>query len=192
MHKHPDADAFMRACLDNPADTTTRLVFADWLEDTGIPHNTAWAHFIRAKIEADQHPHDSSERHALEQRTKKVAVFVRAKLALAARNFVAHHEHFAQLLPLHRIAVRIGTFRPRPLDVVLAPEDFARRFNALPLALTRNTLILAVANPSLSYADLGDLLGVRTVAVTASLTEIQRTIHSVYPFAPARVTSALI
>ena len=35
MTSHPDADAFMRAILRDPADVTTRLVFADWLEETG-------------------------------------------------------------------------------------------------------------------------------------------------------------
>ena len=32
MSFHPDADAFLRAILDNLDDATPRLIFADWLE----------------------------------------------------------------------------------------------------------------------------------------------------------------
>jgi type IV pilus assembly protein PilB len=56
MSSHPDADAFVSAILRNPAEVTTRLVFADWLEETGDPSNVAWAQFIRLNVEADRHP----------------------------------------------------------------------------------------------------------------------------------------
>ena len=45
--------AFINAILDNPADDTLRLVFADWLQENGEP---ARAEFIRAQIEAAKLP----------------------------------------------------------------------------------------------------------------------------------------
>lgn len=47
--------AFINAILDNPADDTARLVFADWLEEHGEPER---AEFIRVQIEADKLPED--------------------------------------------------------------------------------------------------------------------------------------
>ena len=43
--------AFVSAILDNPADDTVRLVFADWLDEHGEPER---AEFIRAILGA--HP----------------------------------------------------------------------------------------------------------------------------------------
>ena len=45
--------AFVSAILDNPADDTVRLVFADWLEEHGEPER---AEFIRCQIEAANLP----------------------------------------------------------------------------------------------------------------------------------------
>lgn len=47
--------AFINAILDNPADDTARLVFADWLEEHGEPER---AEFIRVQIEAEKLPED--------------------------------------------------------------------------------------------------------------------------------------
>lgn len=52
--------AFIDAILDNPADDTARLVFADWLEEHGEPHR---AEFIRAQIEAEKLPEDVRQRN---------------------------------------------------------------------------------------------------------------------------------
>ena len=42
-HTDPSADAFMRRILADPADPVPRLVFADWLEESGKSSNLAWA-----------------------------------------------------------------------------------------------------------------------------------------------------
>lgn len=44
--------AFLRAILDDPADDTARLVYADWLDDHGEAER---AEFIRAQIGLAQH-----------------------------------------------------------------------------------------------------------------------------------------
>ena len=50
MHAHPDADAFVRAILRDPADVATRLVFADWLEETGEAPNSLVTIFIKIEL----------------------------------------------------------------------------------------------------------------------------------------------
>src|SRR5207248_10469941 len=99
MTSHPDADAFMRGYLRTPTDVTTRLVFADWLEETGRPSNVAWAHFIRAKAAADAHPWGGAARRRHEAEAGKFAPHIRADLAIPAALFVGYPKSLLQLLP---------------------------------------------------------------------------------------------
>ncbi len=48
---HPEAQAFLTTIRAEDADDTTRLVFADWLQERGEPHLEGWAHFIRTQVE---------------------------------------------------------------------------------------------------------------------------------------------
>ncbi len=192
MHKHPDADAFMRACLDNPTDTTTRLVFADWLEDTGIPHNTAWAHFIRAKIEADQHAPDSPERRALDYKADWHAQYIRAKLTVCAKVFAAHPGTLLQLLPVENIVVRLNGFKPNLVLKQLFPHQFLAAYNTVPFALVEQTVFLAVNDPrnrEQVAADLSALYGLYFVAVLASPTDISHVIAEHFPPSVGRIIS---
>ncbi len=51
--------AFLRAIVSEPADDTARLVYADYLEETGEPAHIARAEFIRTQIQAHAiHPND--------------------------------------------------------------------------------------------------------------------------------------
>ncbi|AWM35706.1 hypothetical protein GobsT_66080 [Gemmata obscuriglobus] len=45
-----DEAGFLRALLDAPADDTTRLVLADWLDERGDPESQTKAHFLRASV----------------------------------------------------------------------------------------------------------------------------------------------
>lgn len=47
---HPEWAAFVMAMQREPEDDTTRLVAADWLQDTGRPELIAWAEFIRLAV----------------------------------------------------------------------------------------------------------------------------------------------
>ena len=49
---HVSADAFVRRIIADPADPLPRLVFADWLEESGDPADAAWAHYLRARAGA--------------------------------------------------------------------------------------------------------------------------------------------
>jgi uncharacterized protein (TIGR02996 family) len=55
-----DRSAFIRAITDQPADRTARLVFADFLEETGSPADAVLGQFIRAQVEAEiVHPNSA-------------------------------------------------------------------------------------------------------------------------------------
>jgi len=53
--------AFRRAIVANPRDLLARLVFADYLEETGDPNHVARAHLIRAQIALDDPATDAEE-----------------------------------------------------------------------------------------------------------------------------------
>src|SRR5437764_15471902 len=106
MASHPDADAFMRGYLRTPQDVTARLVFADWLQETGRPWNVAWAYYIRAKAEADRHEPGSPGRAELEQQAAEYARRVEARLTIPASLFVGYPKSLLQLLPPQNITVR--------------------------------------------------------------------------------------
>ncbi|MGL6094672.1 MAG: TIGR02996 domain-containing protein [Fimbriiglobus sp.] len=52
----PDHAGLLAAVLANPDDDLPRLVFADFLEETGVPANVARAAYLRGQIEAEVHP----------------------------------------------------------------------------------------------------------------------------------------
>lgn len=56
-----DHAAFARAIADNPRDLLARLVYADFLEETGDPNHVARAHLIRAQIALDDPATDADE-----------------------------------------------------------------------------------------------------------------------------------
>src|SRR4051812_32193326 len=58
---HTDAD-FLRKLLDDPADDTTRLVYADWLEEQGDETAARKAEFLRLELRMAQFPEQSLNR----------------------------------------------------------------------------------------------------------------------------------
>ncbi|MCI0705454.1 MAG: TIGR02996 domain-containing protein [Planctomycetia bacterium] len=147
MFSHPDADAFMRKYLEQPTDTTTRLVFADWLEESGQKHNAAWAYYIRLNIEADRYPQRSRERRELHRQAEEYVPKIRAQLTISAKLFTDYPKSFLQLLPAPNITVRLANFEI-PLAVLeLMPESVARENLVLPLDMQGRTLLVAAADP---------------------------------------------
>lgn len=51
MHEEDD---FLRKLLDDPADETARLVYADWLDERGDPASRDKAHFLRLTVRSRQ------------------------------------------------------------------------------------------------------------------------------------------
>jgi type IV pilus assembly protein PilB len=147
MQSHPDADAFMRVYLRNPTDVPTRLVFADWLEETGEPSNVAWAHYIRLKAEAAGHPFGSPDQIELDTEAGGYAWRIRANLTIPATLFVGYPKSLLQLLPAPNITVTLTDFEIPRAVIELMPESVARENVVLPLDLQGNCLILCATHP---------------------------------------------
>ena len=84
----PNADAFMRRILSAPADPLPRLVFADWLEETGTSSNVAWAYFIRAQAELVTLEPNEVQAQALRSFTETLRERIRARLKIPVDTFL--------------------------------------------------------------------------------------------------------
>lgn len=147
MITHPDADSFMRVALRDPTDLTTRLIFADWLEDTGEPSNVAWARYIRLKAEAAQLRFGSPDWAEREADAAGQAWRVRANLTIPTALFVDYPRSLLQLLPAPNITVRLDGFDVPQHLVDLLPESVARDHLVLPLDQQEGVLLLAASDP---------------------------------------------
>src|SRR4051794_22325861 len=66
-------DAFLQAIRQTPDDDTTRLVYADWLDEQGDEASRARAAFIRVDRELAALPARSIRRAALRKRRRQLA-----------------------------------------------------------------------------------------------------------------------
>src|SRR5262249_26518532 len=67
QERMPLVDAFLSDILESPDDDTSRLIYADWLDDHGQPER---AEFIRVQIELARLPYRDRRRLSLEQRER--------------------------------------------------------------------------------------------------------------------------
>ena len=67
-----DRAAFIRAIVATPGDDTPRLVFADWLDETGDESDRARAEFIRVQCESASLPAGDTRRAKLEKREEEL------------------------------------------------------------------------------------------------------------------------
>jgi uncharacterized protein (TIGR02996 family) len=160
MSSHPDADAFLRAIFANPAELTTRLVFADWLEETGEPANVTWARFIRLGVEAASLPGDSVRRRELAQQLSELSPQVRATLTVDAKQLAGHvdlwlplpkgniSEHFWQLLPKANITVKLAGYALTQAVIECMPESVARENLVMLLHMKEQRIFIATADPN--------------------------------------------
>ncbi|MBX9579513.1 MAG: TIGR02996 domain-containing protein, partial [Gemmataceae bacterium] len=180
MSSHPDADAFVRAFLRNPQDETARLVFADWLEDTGEPQNAAWAGYIRAKAAAARHEFGSPEWRRSDDEAAGFAADVRANLTLPVGFFLNYPASLLRLLPGPNTTVWLGEVELLRTVIEFVPESVARENLVLPLQMQGLALLMAAAYPD--SRDLLDklefVLGRTVVAVRAEPDALQTAIDT--------------
>jgi uncharacterized protein (TIGR02996 family) len=155
-HTDPSADAFMRCILANPADPVPRLVFADWLEESGKSSNLAWARFLRLADELATAPADDLRRPKLADELERVGSLVRAKLTYRAEVFVAYPDAMRQVLPLRNMVLNLDALMLPQRVVELLPASIAYERWALPLAECGPALAFAI--PETEDSDVGDLL----------------------------------
>ncbi|HEY1189811.1 MAG TPA: TIGR02996 domain-containing protein [Gemmata sp.] len=181
MQKHPDADSFVREHLRQPANATTRLVFADWLEETGAPTNVAEANYIRLREQAERHGPNTEERTRALRQASISAERVRAKLALAARAFVRNPEAVLQLLPPPNVTVRVADYNTPIAVRELVPESVARENLVLPLDLQGRTLFAATPAHNFETAESLRFILVNDIAlVGAEQADVQAAINRQY------------
>jgi uncharacterized protein (TIGR02996 family) len=72
--------AFLRAIIEDPEDDGHRLVYSDWLEETGSPEDRDRAEFIRVQCQLARLPEGAPERAALAKREKALLKTLRSLL----------------------------------------------------------------------------------------------------------------
>jgi uncharacterized protein (TIGR02996 family) len=147
MSSHPDADAFIRAILHDPADATLRLVFADWLEETGTLPNRAWAYYLRLWVEAERLAVGSRQRQLLELEAATHVPYITAQPAVPPDVLIRHHRSLVALLPVSHFTAMLADFEIPRNAVELVPESVARENFVLPLDLKGQLLVVATADP---------------------------------------------
>lgn len=146
-HTDPSADAFMRCILADPTDRVPRLVFADWLEESGKSSNLAWARYLRLADELTNAPADDPRRPKLADELERVGSLVRARLTYRAEVFVAYPDAMRQLLPLQNMVLNLRTLSVPQAILELVPEAVARENLVLPLTVSGQALAVAFADP---------------------------------------------
>jgi uncharacterized protein (TIGR02996 family) len=176
-----EADAFMRNYLTRPTDVTARLVFADWLEETCVPHNLAWAHYIRLKADADRCESGSHTRRKLDHQAEQYARRIRANLTIPAELFVGYPRSLLQLLPAPNITVKLANFTVWRAVLELVPESVTRENLVLPLDAQERTLLIAAVKPWGDTAEkLSFILDRDIVMVAAEEADLHRALDREY------------
>ncbi len=142
---------FLHAIAANPADDLPRLVFADFLEESGEPDALARAHFIRAQIALTQLPPGGAE--------------FRETVALQNRLFAMYSEDWIWDLPEHHHAEGnpawrrgfIEFLRMNWQDMIRVPELFET------VPITRLQIYGAVHNYGTAIESLGDAEHLRRI-----------------------------
>lgn len=182
MTSHPDADAFVRAIVRDPADETARLVFADWLDEAGTIANVAWACYIRLHAEMADHRRHGTCRGGIEAEARSHAPYIHGTATVTANQFIIAHRQLEQFLPLSRFTVSLAE-SAIPLAVVeLVPESVARDNLVLPLLVVKRQLFVAMVDSDNvgQIQRLAFILNREIVALRAERAEITDAINSHY------------
>lgn len=148
MSSHPEADALVRTCLAHPGDETPRLILADWLDDTGEPHNAAWAGYIRARAAADRHEGGDPEWQAADRAAGRYADHVIADLRIPVGDFLRDPDAVLRLVPAPNLNLRLaGHTVPRSV-IELVPESVARENILLPIHGGNRRMLAASDDPT--------------------------------------------
>jgi uncharacterized protein (TIGR02996 family) len=125
------ANQFMRTILAEPDGDVPRLIFADWLEETGNDSNAAWAHFIRLQAELGRAADDAARRRDLGRAVREAAAGVRARLTLRAGFFRRHFISIFRLIPPANLRLKLPEFEwPQITDI---PPSFIARYTVVPV-----------------------------------------------------------
>ena len=196
-----EPDAFLRTILANPADPLPRLVFADWLEETGARSNIAWAKYLRLSEEVAALPPGDDARGKKSRLLARLGTLIQAKLRYKAEVFVAHSDCLRRVLPLRCMILDVDTVTVSHELADALPASLALEYAVVPLHLDATTLTVAAEEMTAESADtLGFLVNRRVEWVPAPREALHRAVETAYeavgvehadcvtfsiPFAPA-------
>jgi uncharacterized protein (TIGR02996 family) len=154
-------EAFIQDIIAHPDDDAPRLIYADWLDETGDPAKAARAEFIRLQCAREQRrkidpdcPDEERERQLLAEFEKvwrselspiiNTEPFVRGFVSSISFETVASFKNFAEsalrLAPLTRVVFRFGNIRNRNhVWPALARCPQLLRFSSVDLSKNRLT-----------------------------------------------------
>ncbi len=183
LDTYEDACAFLRKYLSRPTDAAARLVFADWLEDTGQPQNVAWAHYIRWKHEAEQFPLSDESRKHKEHEIGLYADAIRTRLTIPAHFFIGYPKSLLQLLPPAQITVQLAHFTAADHVRECLPGHHAHNLAIVPLDCQEAALLVASANPRCmrTAQRLERITGRNILMVAAEPEDLHEAIERHYP-----------
>jgi uncharacterized protein (TIGR02996 family) len=178
---HPDANALIQAILRNPTDASTRLLFADWLEESCVPANVAWARFIRLNIQIANCPADVSRENLIVDRNRCKSQ-IEERITIPAAVFVSCPRAFCHFIPAERITVLLTGYTPERDVLTLVGTDAVLQHRFLPLAIRETVLLTAFDNPQNLGAvkDLESKFGCRLLGVLAQSQELVEAVATHY------------
>lgn len=156
-------DAFLRAILKDPDDDTSRLIYADWLEEHGDPRGE----FIRIQCALAAMSAEDTQRSLLEQYERELLArhqdtwlggmrpllsgwkFRRGFLDTISVPAATYLRLPAIPHPatVRRLEVDLAGFEPPQYIVEFVPESVARENVALPIGTRGGTLVIAAREP---------------------------------------------
>jgi uncharacterized protein (TIGR02996 family) len=157
-------DAFLEAILANEDDDAPRLIFADWLEESGQPER---GEFIRCQCLQARLPRGDDRREELRMRYRLLlkrhgrrwagplgpwlcgGTFRRGfldKVTVPAQVYLQHAAEIVRLAPVHSITVDLTDFRADPRMIERIPESVAREHVAIPIGRRGRALVVAIEN----------------------------------------------
>ena len=159
-----DEQPFLAAIVDRPADDEPRLVYADYLDETGHPPDAARADLIRVQIALERLPEDDARRGELAERQNELLDAYRPHWTAALASLGARFQ-FRRGLP-DAVALDATTFLERGDELfdntqVRVGRSFLRRVRLEEPARVLPALVLCsslnqVSELDLSECDLGN------------------------------------
>jgi uncharacterized protein (TIGR02996 family) len=146
MPLHPDANALIQAILRNPTDASARLLFADWLEESCVPANVAWARFIRLNIQIANCPADISKENLIAERNRCKSQ-IEERITIPAAVFISCPRAFCHFIPADRITILLAGFTPERDVLTLVGTDAVMQHRFLPLAIREDVVLAAFDDP---------------------------------------------
>lgn len=185
----PDAAAsFVRRILADPTDTLSRLVFADWLDESGTEANAAWALYLRLRARAAD-DRNAIDREVARSEAELVGARVEAGLSVPAAAYAGNVGALLDLLPAANVTVTVDGYTvPRPA-LGRVTESAAGRWRGLPLTAGGGRVLLGMVVPSDAEAvrELSRLVDGLTVAVKVPGDQLAHLVHRTFTRALALV-----